>query len=77
MKTHKYYAMLLTVEVSGTFPYDMLRYDNCVPATETDSGKMGRRDLRQVTLRRFCSTKTPASPRWASFGATIIREVPA
>jgi hypothetical protein len=56
------------VRGSGEFPYDMLRYDQCWPATEmNDSGKLGTRsnETRKVVLRGL---RAPTDGRWQSFG---------
>lgn len=80
----KIYVTILTVTVHrGSFPIDMLRYDNCVPATERDSGKIGRMlgqlsgdpEDRTVRLRRFSRNHKPdsyARARWESFGCTVV-----
>lgn len=61
-----------TVEGSGVFPYDMLRYDRCWPAHESpDSVQIGRTSRpRQVTLRGL----QPATVgRWESFGWKVVQ----
>ncbi len=58
------------------FPLDMLRYDNCVPATEPDAREMQRSCEREtargtrINLRRFVQPGggAPQHGRWASFG---------
>lgn len=66
-----------TVEGSGTFPFDMLRYDQAYPASESESAKLdwnGQPGLRQVKLattyhpreRDLRHIVTP--DRWQSFG---------
>lgn len=62
------------VEGSGEFPYDMLRYDMCWPATEMyDSAQLSTRknERRKVTLRGL---RSPTDGRWRSFGWTVLRE---
>lgn len=60
----------------GKFPFDMLRYDHCVPATEQDADTMGRTSYdaqRVVILKRYRGIPgywTPA--RWKSFGWPLI-----
>lgn len=57
-----------TIEVTGAgrFPFDMLRYDNCVPVQPT---LMEGRESRVIKLRRFSPDGTPATVgRWNSFG---------
>jgi hypothetical protein len=60
----------------GRFPIDMLRYDNCVPASENDAISIETgKDMRTVRLRRFVTDNTngPAVGRWQSFGWDIKR----
>lgn len=83
-RTEKVYMQTVVVEGSGIFPFDMLRYDNCVPATERDSATMGDGDpmegiggissRRRVTLKRFSfTTNHPATEgRWRSFGWMVV-----
>ena len=63
---------VFTVEGSGEFPFDMLRYDTCWPEHETDTPMMGRgwsgrakRSVRMIGLR------TPTVGRWLSFGWVV------
>jgi hypothetical protein len=53
---------------SGDFPYDMLRYDACWPATEGDSALLSPRYIehRQVTLETISGFETTPE-RWKSF----------
>lgn len=64
-----------TVEGSGSFPLDMLRYTQSFPASENDSGTMGERGQRQVMLQSYSSSTglEYSKPRWASFGWTVKR----
>lgn len=58
---------------SGTFPFDMLRYDNAFPASELDSGRMtdnGHREVRLATHSAHGGSDV-SKLRWASFGWTI------
>lgn len=62
----------LTIEGSGEFPWDMLRYDNCWPSAAADvpamvlpRWKAGRNLKRRVTV---ASVGPFTSERWASFG---------
>lgn len=62
----------------GEFPFDMLRYDNCFPATEAhDSGALVTTDngLRVVVLKRWrvAGSWTPA--RWESFGWKLVTKI--
>jgi hypothetical protein len=54
-----------TVRGAGSFPTDMLRYDQCWPRTTEDSEKLGTGPRRSVTL---CSYKKPKTTRWDTFG---------
>lgn len=72
---------MITFKVTGTqlFPYDMLRYDECFPATEQDSAKIEalsptprRRTRGQVEINLKTALKRgPTDPRWQSFGWTV------
>jgi len=68
--TDKYFSVRFTVEGSGRFPLDMLRYDRCCPEDQSDSGRMEARGLRKINLIRFTPEKgrPPQAMRWASFG---------
>jgi len=61
-----------TVSGRGTFPSDMLRYDDAAAASDADAALMGgSRDLRQINITgQGC---TPA--RWSSFGWSVHPEV--
>lgn len=65
-----------TVTGSGSFPFDMLRYDSCYPTSGLDvtsmtfdpdvyDGGMSRSRERNVRLR---SEREPTVARWESFG---------
>ena len=71
--------MWITVSGSGTFPYDMLRYDRCVPATESDSYVMAGTEQRKVTLIMFSSLRNggPTDDRWKSFSWKVEEARPA
>ena len=71
--TQKMYVQKVVVRGTGRFPYDMLRYDGCVPWSEKDSYAInddeGAPSLRTVELRRFCpNDSSPTIGRWESFG---------
>jgi len=75
-----------TVEGLGQFPYDMLRYDRCYPASENDSYRMvdlanrrGEHSAKLLTPRRVelvhvdgSARWAPMSVRWESFGWTVL-----
>jgi hypothetical protein len=64
------------VRGAGRFPYDMLRYDACWPATQDDVSAMQLEIMhgdRSVTL----STQAKSAPtigRWESFGWRVIEQ---
>lgn len=66
------------VRGGGQFPFDMLRYDSCYPASETDSAALEhhRREKRRVTLLASIpnpqSVYFPDRARWGSFGWTVV-----
>lgn len=70
--------MKFTVIGSGPFPADMLRYDECWPATADDAHKVGmettgyraKQSHRRVTL--VTGKHGSPSGRWASFGWAIV-----
>lgn len=77
----KLYRQLFEVEGRHPFPIDMLRYDACFPASETESHKInatfdgGRIETTRVTLARYIRAdmkQEPTSGRWHSFGWTVI-----
>ena len=83
------YAQRFVVEGVGQFPVDMLRYDQAVPWSEVDSGKIatdwGSREAlepRQVAVLRHVSVPKPRPgglgwptvERWRSFGWRVLEE---
>lgn len=60
-----------TVEGSKDFPFDMLRYDACYPATSEDAIKLAARDSRKITLISTIIAE-PTAGRWNSFGWVVI-----
>ena len=76
-------AIFFKVTGKGEFPLDMLRYDECYPATtmsaqsiaaiesviDEDSGRYRRvkREVYLVSHRRFIT-----EDRWSSFGWTVV-----
>jgi hypothetical protein len=73
----KFYRFRLIVEGTSHFPIDMLRYDNCVPASEEatlkiERGGTGRRIELICYSQRAISPSTPS--RWASFGWKVVSE---
>lgn len=61
----------ITVKGSGQFPFDMLRYDACIPAKETDSYKLAEDGKRFVVLKTL-HYNAPTIDRWRSFGWRAI-----
>jgi hypothetical protein len=72
------YATRFTVEGGGQFPFDMLRYDGCYPATQEDVTAMVLRrpsERRQVLLETHhprAGANGLTDERWRSFGWRII-----
>jgi hypothetical protein len=65
---------LFTVEGSGTFPFDMLRYDCCWPYSEGyDSGQLEphERGKRRVVLATRWRN-APTVGRWNSFNWRVV-----
>lgn len=67
-------AIQFSVEGRGDFPFDMLRYDLCWPATEAMSALLHNwmtepQPNRVVFLKGL---KPPTPGRWASFGWKVI-----
>jgi hypothetical protein len=66
------------VEGDGPFPLDMLRYDSCLPHTETDSLliKESMRDDPGFVHKRIIVVKSygqkPTKRRWETFGWTVL-----
>jgi len=64
MPTRRRYHFL--VSGSGSFPFDMLRYDECWPATQIAAERiLDNQGYREVEVISY-SKGTPA--RWESFG---------
>ena len=66
-----------TVEGSGEFPFDMLRYDHCFPAAAEDAARLHRhaRHRRTVRLRARFQTRPreyPTRERWKSFRWIVV-----
>lgn len=67
----RFEVFVFTMEGSGKFPLDMLRYDSCAPSTEFDAAAIAKDGQRRVTLRRFYpvgGSEMPTLGRWESFG---------
>lgn len=78
MPTRKTTVQRFTVTGTGRFPLDMLRYDSCWPATQTDVHNMS--DHGHAVMGRCPSTIAlethgePTSDRWASFGWEVAMD---
>ena len=72
----KLYYHRFTVEGSGHFPHDMLRYDGCWPSTGEDVVSMDFEEdgmRRRVTLTTIGhKDRTATVDRWRSFGWNVI-----
>lgn len=66
----------IVVAGKGTFPYDMLRYDNCVFRGSEDVARAEHSlELRQIRLERFSyDGDFCEKDRWASFGWDVIED---
>jgi hypothetical protein len=72
-------ASSITFRVAGEreFPWDMLRYDECWPANETESYKLNPDDrimYRAVRVVELRSMRRPTVARWESFGWKVLRD---
>ncbi len=82
----KLYEHSFTVQGKGDFPIDMLRYDQCYPATGVDAAAIeatkdrfadakSRREVREIRLWKISRTMVgPTNDRWASFMWKVIQE---
>lgn len=61
-----------TVEGTGRFPFDMLRYDSCWPASQIDVTRMTDADYSGTRRVNLHSHKAPSPERWDSFRWTIL-----
>lgn len=58
----------------GLFPFDMLRYDRCTPAHESDSSAIERTTRPRDRARHYVTLvgpKAPTEARWGSFGWAV------
>jgi len=74
------FAVIPKRDVEEVFPLDMLRYDYCFFAKESESSALTHGDLRTrepVHLRRYVEHRgdLPTDARWSSFGWIIMGEV--
>jgi hypothetical protein len=73
----KRYFVRFTVEGSGIFPLDMLRYDRCYPRSENDAntaqdGRV-RRQVELLAPNRAEAYWQPTAGRWESFGWKVLK----
>lgn len=69
MKSKRQELTLVPLIKGSSFPIDMLRYDQCWPATESDSSKMTHAEDEAVTVCRIASNNQEWTlERWRSFG---------
>ena len=63
------HEFLFEVEGPAPFPIDMLRYDECFPASETDSARIEQSftDSQDRPLRVLLRGGHPNAERWGSF----------
>lgn len=69
------YVTEFEVEGTGTFPYDMLRYDQCAPVDSMGAVNIGpsMTELRKVKLCRYGRLRNgPTVARWNSFGWRVV-----
>ena len=82
MPKAKYHEIHFTVRGSGAFPYDMLRYDRCFPASERESAGLAcpyhgpessKRDVQITAVNYDGNNATaPTERRWNSFGWKVL-----
>ncbi len=76
MQASKTYRFRFTVRGAGSFPFDMLRYDHCYPATSADAALLEHHehDLRHVVLWADSPDRhwRPETGRWKSFCWEVI-----
>jgi hypothetical protein len=61
-----------SVQGRGMFPFDMLRYDLCWPASESDSALLFYNDPHSHRHINLKGLKTPTAARWHSFGWEVV-----
>lgn len=84
MSAH-YYEAKVILPPHHHFPFDMLRYDQCWPASETDSGQITQSvGIAQSTAERTICVRTVRAgrllpskevwtvARWQSFGVKVV-----
>ena len=77
MSAARKYRVSFDVRGSGSFPFDMLRYDACFPANSEGASAMGEdagAPVRTVTLHHYSDVRTwlPTYARWLSFTWQVV-----
>jgi hypothetical protein len=60
-----------TVEGSGHFPHDMLRYDAAITLQDPDASR-GTRQIKVLCLHPLKARPFVTHARWASFGWRVV-----
>jgi len=70
--------IMFVVQGTREFPFDMLRYDRCWPATQADVVNLSPhprnsiyREQRKVMMNGL---RTPTTARWKSFGWKVVED---
>ena len=72
-KPRKLYVTEIEVTGRGRFPFDMLRYDNCVVVEGCN--EIDKREERTIRLLRYGPELREATDgRWQSFGWIVTRD---
>ena len=69
----------MVIKGKGDFPIDMLRYDDCFPATESDSYAIAKtfdsygewEICVKKQVRTYSKVRDWTNGRWASFGCSM------
>jgi hypothetical protein len=77
----KMFVHKITVTGDFHFPIDMLRYDQCFPDSESDSGRIhrtlqlgGSNEKEVITLVHYGQKSWfPTRARWESFGWKVLK----
>lgn len=64
-----------TVEGSGVFPFDMLRYDQCWPVDPNDAAKMEEHYMERRRVVLYTNSPfAPTAGRWGSFLWRVVKD---
>ena len=81
-KKATHFAVYIAAQIHGLGFEDMLRYDNCCPASEVESCRLEHaahgNGAEWVVFRRFVPAGAKPEPtvaRWRSFGITCLPKV--